>query len=278
MSIDIEQWLGFDYTYKLDGAGGSLGWLADAGKSQNGTYEYGEDDEIIFKADGDGPTTTPFIASTLEVDRMGDVLEQTSWRLKNYRRNPVILHEHRRGMVVGRGVAGIRNSEAHGKRLEIGVVWDTSDINPVGQLMGHQHANNFRHAGSVGFRPGKAVSRKDLPDDSPFKVTNEKISRWYAGYYYKANELLEFSPVSVPANPSAQQLRNYAQEAEDREEQVRRFVEESTQKSTALNLLAACKEDPEILRQFLGLIWGSKPPENTTKNDDIGDFLGFENG
>jgi len=197
----------------------------------------------------DGAIATDFVASTAIVDRMGDVIDQGTWRLANWRANPVILHEHA-PPVIGKGKAK-RSADA----LSIKVQWDIGDHNPIATLAGTQHLNGFRSAGSVGFIPGKAKNRLDLGDDDPRKAP-KNTPRWLAGNVFSHNELLEFSSVAVPANPQALQLSLYADEAEGDEDKVERFVRESVAKATAEAILAAVKDDETIQRAIRALVWG----------------------
>ena len=231
MSTDLDQWL-FPYSYKLDRKDGSTALVCRAGETEGGA--------------------TKFVLSTLEVDRMGDVVEQKTWRLRNYRANPVVLHEHSRHLVIGKGAVKI-NQEIG--RLEGTVTWDASDFNPTGALVAHQHANGFRSAVSVGFRPGKVTNRMDLPDDSPFKVSGKKDdygARWRAGSYFSHNELLEFSSVAVPANASALQLQAYVAEADDAGEQFRRWTDETLDSRVREIVQGAFGADTEIRTALLG--------------------------
>lgn len=215
-------------------------------------------------AEEGGRITTDFVASTASVDRMGDVVDQGTWRLAAWRKNPVILYEHA-PPVVGRGSAKINRGEG---RLEIGVTWDVGDHNPIGTLAGMQHLNGFRSAGSVGFIPGKAISRADLPDDDP-RRTGKDVPRWRAGHVFSHNELLEFSSVAVPANAEAVHLSAHARDAEDPSEQIRRFVEESTAASVASAILDAVKADEQIRRAILALVWGDSPSTPPRKSDPL---------
>lgn len=208
----------------------------------------------------DAGIETTFTASTAAVDRMGDSIDQGTWRLANWRRNPVILHEHA-PPVIGRGV-GKRSAEA----LTIKVLWDASDANPTGQLVAHQHANGFRSAGSVGFIPGKAINRLDLPDDDARKAPKD-TPRWRAGHVFSHNELLEFSSVAVPANAEALQLSLYAAEVEGEDDRIRRFVSASTDSLTAETILRALREDDAVRRAIRGLIWSESDPEPAPATD-----------
>ena len=205
------------------------------------------------KAD-DGSMWTDFIASTASVDRMGDVIDQITWRLAAWRTNPVILYEHK-PPVVGAGRATVSQAE---KRLEISVRWDASELNPLGMLAAHQHANGFRRAGSVGFIPGKAINRMDLPEGDPRRVATG--DRWRAGMVFSHSELLEFSTVAVPANREAVQLAIRANESEDPDERIRRFVSDSLSREVAGLVLTALRSDEQIRRAIEALIWSRPAP------------------
>ena len=218
-----------------------------------------------------GSRTTEFVASTADVDRMGDIVDQKTWRLAAWRSNPVILHEHGGGFfsapsihsggVVGRGVGKVNRDEG---RLEIRVHWDEADVNPLGQLMAHQHANNFRRAMSVGFMPGKAINRADLEKDDPRRAP-DGTPKWRAGHVFSHNELLESSTVGVPANRAAVQLSAHLQGADlGDDETARKFITETVSTKFADNLLAALKDD-EIRRAILSLVWASPEPKPEPK-------------
>jgi HK97 family phage prohead protease len=143
-------------------------------------------------ADGSVGSRTKFVASTADVDRMGDIIDQNSWILDAFKANPVILWAHDSSEPpIGRAVS----VEVVGGALQIEVEWDEDD--PQGIRVARQFARGFLHAGSVGFRPGKATPRRQLPKDDPRRTEDG----W--GMLFEANELLEFSAVPVPANAHA---------------------------------------------------------------------------
>lgn len=218
-----------------------------------------------------GSRHTDFVASTADVDRMGDIVDQKTWRLAAWRSNPVILHEHGGGFfsapslhsggVVGRGTAKL-NREL--ERLEIRVFWDEADVNQLGQLMAHQHANGFRRAMSVGFMPGKAINRSDLEKDDPRRAP-EGTPEWRAGHVFSHNELLESSTVGVPANRAAIQLSQHLQGADlgDRET-ARKFITETVSSKFTDNLLSAL-QDEGVRKAILAMVWATPEPKPEPK-------------
>jgi hypothetical protein len=239
--------------------GDLLGWLA-----------LGISAEEVKAAGGDAADgQSHFVASTGAVDRMGDVVEQ-DWRLADYRRNPVILHEHYQP-VVGRGTVRVA-TEDEGKRLLLSVTWDDGEHNPVGRMVAEQHRRGFRHAVSVGFRPGKAISRKELPDDDPRKVAGD-VPSWRAGYVFRACELLEVSSVAIPANPQALQLASFAQEVEDPTERVRRYLDETTPKVVRDAVLDLIRHDAEVRRSIEAALWSTPAPINNNRPESLESWL-----
>ncbi|MEM6931160.1 MAG: hypothetical protein AAF602_29790 [Myxococcota bacterium] len=207
-------------------------------------------------------TKATFRASTGTEDRMGDFVEQ-NWRLKSYRSNPVVLYEHR-PPVVGRGVVKTATDEAYGRHLVATAHWDVGEHNPTGTLMAAQHARGFRSAVSVGFRARSTVSRRDLPEDDERRV-NEDIPRWRAGWVFRSPELLEFSPVAIPANVDAVQLRSwYDAQADgdvvDHPEQLERFLKEFAAKEHVGWILSALRAEPTVRAAVRAALAEDLPP------------------
>jgi phage head maturation protease len=146
--------------------------------------------------DGEERLRTEFVASTADVDRYDDIVEQV-WRLDAYRANPVILAYHDPTRVVGRAVeVGVAEAEGvAGPHLRIVVEWDSGAHNEEGTRIAEQYRRGVLSAGSVGFRAASMVPRASLPKDDP--RYGER------GYVLSGNELLEFSAVAIPANPQA---------------------------------------------------------------------------
>ena len=208
--------------------------------------------------------TDEFVASTASVDRVGDSIDQASWRLAYYRSNPVILYEHGRDVVGRADKVGITTREDGSKALTIQVRWDASPVNPLGVLIAHQHAAGFRRAVSVGFNPGRRVSRTQLPVDHPLYVSADAVPAWRAGSVYSQCELLEVSSVAVPANRDALQLSMAArQAARDGEDLV--TVARTLLGQPARLDIPTLLRDPAIRAEIRALVYGSAPaPAPTT--------------
>lgn len=118
------------------------------------------------------------IASTDDIDRHGEVIQQDGWKLDNYKKNPVILVDHWYSVdkIVGKAT-DIRIEG--GKMIVRGEFADT----PRGQEVRKLYESGFLKTVSVGFIP---LARDEQNRDI---ITSA--------------ELLELSFVPVPANPEA---------------------------------------------------------------------------
>ena len=132
-----------------------------------------------------------FVISTDEIDRMYEIVEQ-SWELENYKKNPIVLCGHdssKPGYVVGCATE-IRAEKEGDKNITIGTVQfaeegTSSDADTVWKLV----KQGILRTVSVGFIPHTFKALKN-EDGSETTVLAD-------------NELLEFSIVPIPANPSA---------------------------------------------------------------------------
>lgn len=131
-----------------------------------------------------------FIASTSTSDRYGDIIDQKSWNLEGYKKNPVILLNHRQDMLpIGRA----SSVQVVNGQLEIDVEFDMED--ELGASVARKVEKGFLTAVSVGFQPKKAAMRSELPKDH--NAAGE------SGMYFEDAELLEVSVVTIPANSEA---------------------------------------------------------------------------
>lgn len=130
-----------------------------------------------------------FVISTDEKDRMGEVVEQ-SWDLENYKKNPIVLFGHdpsKPGYVLGKATEIVSDKDGD-KNITLGTVQfaeegTSQDADTVWKLV----KQGILRTVSVGFIPH---TFKKLDDDNETDVLAD-------------NELLEFSIVPIPANPSA---------------------------------------------------------------------------
>ena len=160
------------------------------------------------------PGQNEFIASTGKEARDGDIIDQESWRLGSYLRNPVILDTHSVRDVVGAArkvwVEGRGGADPHLRTI---VEWDRDPSNPRGILVASQHERRIRRGISVSWITGKRVSRDALPETDPrFSAKPRKVETGWGTYermgvVHFDSTLLEQSSVSVPSDPRALQVR-----------------------------------------------------------------------
>lgn len=156
-----------------------------------------------------------FVSSTEVEARDGDIIDQASWRLGHYRKNPVVLEGHRMDRVVGHTT----KIERQPQRLVSRIRWDDSEFNPEGRLVAHQHQKGIRRAVSVRWITGKHINRNELPADDPrYQKKPKRIKTMFGafdrfGLVHMDNVLLEQSSVSVPGDPRALQQRGIGADA-----------------------------------------------------------------
>lgn len=138
----------------------------------------------------DGVKRVLFVASTDSVDRYGDIVDQGTWKLDNYRANPVVQLDHiySAEYTIARGEVA---TDGGALTLEI-VAWSAK---ARAQDVRQDVEDGIVNAVSVGFRPGRAIPRSQLPAEDPRAGTG--------GYVYYDCELLEVSVVAIPANADA---------------------------------------------------------------------------
>lgn len=129
--------------------------------------------------------TADFVASTDVVDSYGEVIDQQSWRLEDFRANPVVLYAHQsRELPIGKSV---ETTVAAGK-LEARIQFATAEMNPKAEQVWKLLQNGFLRAVSVGF----------LPTNGRYEMRNGQDVWVWTGSVLK-----EISVTPVPANPEA---------------------------------------------------------------------------
>jgi len=127
------------------------------------------------------------------VDRDGDIIRLSGWRMENYRKNPVFLWAHNYGSVpLARAERVIKRQNP--SRMEFQLVFPTKTIYPFADMILELYGEKIINTSSVGFIPSKWESHSD----------EEKEKNPY-GRVYTSQELLELSGCAVPSNPNALQ-------------------------------------------------------------------------
>jgi HK97 family phage prohead protease len=127
------------------------------------------------------------VGSTSTVDRYGESIDQKTWILDSFKKNPVILWAHNLTLGEDRPpIAKAVNVEIKKNKLVFDIQFDMAD--PFAADIFRKYKEKFLNAFSVGFISHKVMEEDD--DNPPVLMDNE---------------LLELSAVPVPANPEALQ-------------------------------------------------------------------------
>lgn len=125
------------------------------------------------------------IGSTATIDRYGESVDQGSWDLESFKKNPVILWAHNLSMNEDRPpIAKAVNVDVVDKELVFDIQFDMKD--EFAASIYRKYKEGFLNAFSVGF----ISHSQGMMNDAPLLMDNE---------------LLELSAVPVPANPEALQ-------------------------------------------------------------------------
>jgi HK97 family phage prohead protease len=144
------------------------------------------DFQAAVRSVADDSRALDFVISTAAIDRYGDTVAPEGWKLANFRKNPVVLWMHDN--------TKLPVAKATNVRIENGTLKARAVFTPPGQVWFNDTVlrllkDGFLSAASVGFIPTKY---KFIDDPArPF------------GIDFLEQDLLEFSIVTVPANPDA---------------------------------------------------------------------------
>jgi len=135
--------------------------------------------------------TFKFIISDESVDRYGTVIKLDGWDLSNYEKNPIVAFQHITwssdpDVIIGRGRVWIENNLLMGE-----VVLEPEGDNELADKVAKKLNNGTLSATSVGFNPTEysrgIIERGEDPET----------------IYFRKQDLLEWSIVTIPANPNA---------------------------------------------------------------------------
>jgi HK97 family phage prohead protease len=142
-------------------------------------------------SDDSGARRARFVASDETVDRYGDIIRASGWQLANYRKNPVLLFGHQSDSLP---VGKVEPIAVEGTRLIAHVEFTPEGMSTFADTVWAMVNQGFVQAASVGFLP--------LAAPNPIFDADKHLT----GFEFIAQELLELSVVTVPANPNALQL------------------------------------------------------------------------
>ena len=143
--------------------------------------------DIDKEIDGPGARVVQFVISTGAVDRDGDTIDPDGWDLASFQKAGSILWGHKSDdLPVAESLAVWVESG----KLKARSRFMTRDVYPLSDTIYQLIQNNVIRSTSVGFKPTKWVE-------------SDRSATYGPGLDFKAQTLLEFSLVSVPANPEA---------------------------------------------------------------------------
>ena len=175
-----------------------------------------------------------FCFSDDKEDRQGEIVDQASWDVKNYDKNPLILWGHNPEQpenVLGQG-SDIKLNV--GGKSYITAQFDEAEINPRADMVFRQLIKRTLRCVSAGF----ITHSYDMQEDVPV---------------LRDNELLEISIVPIPANPRAIALAYKANEISEKDAKwmVKSMQEEIKAITSQINNKDLGEEDVEELKTQL---------------------------
>jgi hypothetical protein len=131
--------------------------------------------------------TIPFTLTTFSVDRDGDVIFPTGGILTNFRKNPISLFMHNAFDVPPAKLLP-DSIQSNTQEMTGNVQFDVKN-DPFAEFLFKKFESGFLNAGSIRF--------------IPIEFDKEMVLDGQTGFAVKVWELIEFSLVTIPANPEA---------------------------------------------------------------------------
>ncbi len=129
--------------------------------------------------------------STEDVDRMGDIIKASGWKLAPFKKNPVFMWAHDYSQPpIGRATKVWVDKET--KKLMFRVEFAGPEVYEFADTIYKLYKGGFLHATSVGFIP---LNWEGKDEDNPNPNWESNV--------FTSQELLELSAVPVPANSNA---------------------------------------------------------------------------
>jgi HK97 family phage prohead protease len=139
-------------------------------------------DALHVRAVREDSREVDFIASTDAIDSYDEIVDQASWDLTRFEKNPVILYQHDRwSLPIGQAT----RCEVVNNQLECTIKFASAEANPEAEKVWKLVLEKVLRAVSVGFKPY----------DGKYEMRDGRDV-----YVLYKNELREISIVTVPAN------------------------------------------------------------------------------
>ena len=157
-------------------------------------------------ANADETRTVEFVISDSTRDRHNTVLNQNGWRLDNYMRNPIVGYNHNvygggffaqasPDNVIGKSTVALENGKLIGK-----VTFEPVHVNTLAEKIFQKIKFGTLRAASVGFSE---------IGEGKYGEGEEARGKSNETYYFSGQELMEWSIVNIPSNPSATKRDGY---------------------------------------------------------------------
>lgn len=151
--------------------------------------------------------TVEFVISTADKDRHSTVLDPKKWDLSNYKRNPIVGYQHNLygdmctkpdpDDVIGSSRVWIEDDKLIGA-----VTFEPAEENELAEKIFRKVLRKTLRSASVGFMP--IPDKKGVVGVYGREEDEEHKGGANETYYYKGQELVEWSIVNIPSNPKAQ--------------------------------------------------------------------------
>jgi len=128
-----------------------------------------------------------FVGSDESIDRDNERVLSSGWKLDNYKKNPVVMLNHRHSDVPVAKAQRVWVSKNE-KALMFDIKFPEPEISSVGDTLYKLYSNGYMNATSVGFQPNYNKIEYGDGIKAPRATFHEQ-------------ELLELSLVSIPSNP-----------------------------------------------------------------------------
>lgn len=147
--------------------------------------------------------TRRYVFSDERVDRHGDVILAKGWDVEDFAaaEGPILWGHNHGAPPIGKSKRPTRKTVDGVRSLVGDVTFAPADVNPDADMIWRLAEAGFIKTGSVGFKPTSARFGEDLTEKEREKYG---LGKW--GVLYEGQQLLEFSIVSVPANPGAREI------------------------------------------------------------------------
>lgn len=169
--------------------------------------------------------TVEFVISNEKRDRHGTILRASGWKLDNYKKNPVVgyahaLHGSMFGEVNPDSIIGKGEVFVEGRELIGRVTFEPAELNPLAEKIFQKVKFGSLRTASVGFVP---------TGEPEYGKGDEARGKENETMYFPGQELLEWSIVNIPSNPSAAK-RAFADDLDEFFENAAKALNEKVQK------------------------------------------------